>query len=1369
MEEECVKDGVFAPVTPGKHNVANSVMINGRKQVSFDGEAETSGLQLFVDLGDLVCVNDDMKFDCEAPKAYSSESDTISINIPFPAMQLDDASHQASAQVNGAGFAFSTPEKHQDSKMRDTISINIPFPEVQHDDASHQVSPEINGAGLASLTPEKHQDSKERDTISINIPFSDMQHDDALHQASPEINGAGLVSLTLEKNQDFKKRDTISINIPFSDMLHDDASHQASPEINGAGLASLTPEKHQSSKKRDTINDASLKASAQINGAGLASATPEKHQDSKKRFNSSTDVNEKTPQKPKRHRPKILDESIKRKTAKAQVSGFTPKTPLKRSTPKQCAKKSHVKKKSSRKVSDSSEDVVQRLGPQPSCKRALNSDFDKEAEAENVCHLSEDVDDQFLSLNLSRRDEKRFAKQYQRRRKKIMDNTDVNMVKPAICVTAENITPESNVADADPQSSWETADSSQLGCEMDHLPNVMCGFDSNLSTDIFKEIRDCVTNLPSSPAVRRRKRSTGCTKRRIYASQPIRFKCSQSPLVNLLEHLTDKKHRSKVRLATQTKKMKRRKSKIKPSLRNQMMKMIKDYLPRECLLSQEDPDEHSSLDYVVSRLQFLSIHENQKSGQLVVRHQSVGAPLVLYEGKFDPRKKNKKVQATVDLDKESEKAWLMLMGNGGSTTFDEPDLDKEYWDRERQVTIDRVESLIAILREFQGNRRFSKWKGSVMDSVVGAYLTQNVTDHLSSSAYMTLAARYPARDSKRSNGSHESECTQPLLDLFPQKDAGLERLEHGSTSHEIEHYASTSENGSPESSVTCMSTTNNQANETEISVPLEGVPMEKKTKDKNKKERNMDWDSLRKTYSAKRERNDENMDGIDWQSVRQATIEDIADSIKERGMQNVLARKIKDCLNRTFQDHGSTDLEWLRDVPPKDAKDYLLSIYGMGLKSVECIRLLTLHQVAFPVDVNVGRVAVRLGWVPLQPLPGGLQMHLLEEYPIMDKIQKYLYPRLCTLDHETLYELHYHLITFGKVFCTKANPRCEGCPLKGQCKHYESLSASKRSALPAPATNNKSTAKKNVGRTKNGNSNMEVEPVVEMPTSPEHHIEQFELGDIEDLYQDLNVALPDLNDCPESDDEILTIRLDDEEYDDPNEAMNSSQEGNMSHALSNLSVPSSTPIPNYRDRLKSVHQVYVLPDSHPLLEELQVDKREPDDPSHYLFAPWAIREEGSTTKSSFPQNCGSFEDCRDIVCCSTLSNNEEHGFATTISGTLLIPVRTANRGRFPLNGTYFQVNEVFADEESTKFPIIVPTYWLYGLQRSILYCGASVSSTFRDIPMEHMHYAFSQGFFCNRGFNRNTRYTTFLSKQFHIKTSMQGKKTKGRNPEENGR
>ncbi|EPS58533.1 hypothetical protein M569_16280, partial [Genlisea aurea] len=60
-----------------------------------------------------------------------------------------------------------------------------------------------------------------------------------------------------------------------------------------------------------------------------------------------------------------------------------------------------------------------------------------------------------------------------------------------------------------------------------------------------------------------------------------------------------------------------------------------------------------------------------------------------------------------------------------------------------------------------------------------------------------------------------------------------------------------------------------------------------------------------------------------------------------------------------------------------------------------------------------------------------------------------------------------------------------------------------------------------------------------------------------------------------------------------------------------------------------------------------------------------------------------------------------------------IPCRTANRGSFPLNGTYFQVNEVFADHESSREPISVPRVWIWNLNQRPLFCGTSVSAICR--------------------------------------------------------
>ncbi|QCD99136.1 endonuclease III [Vigna unguiculata] len=94
------------------------------------------------------------------------------------------------------------------------------------------------------------------------------------------------------------------------------------------------------------------------------------------------------------------------------------------------------------------------------------------------------------------------------------------------------------------------------------------------------------------------------------------------------------------------------------------------------------------------------------------------------------------------------------------------------------------------------------------------------------------------------------------------------------------------------------------------------------------------------------------MDSLDWDAVRCVDVNEIAQTIKERGMNNMLTEHIQNFLNRLVEEHGSIDLEWLRDVPPDKAKEYLLSVKGLGLKSVECVRLLTLHHLAFPPSMR---------------------------------------------------------------------------------------------------------------------------------------------------------------------------------------------------------------------------------------------------------------------------------------------------------------------------------------------------------------------------------------------------------------------------------
>lgn len=72
----------------------------------------------------------------------------------------------------------------------------------------------------------------------------------------------------------------------------------------------------------------------------------------------------------------------------------------------------------------------------------------------------------------------------------------------------------------------------------------------------------------------------------------------------------------------------------------------------------------------------------------------------------------------------------------------------------------------------------------------------------------------------------------------------------------------------------------------------------RKTKPETKKKHEDDWDKLRKEVhekGAKIERSTDTMDSLDYEAIRCASVKEISDAIKERGMNNMLAERIKVC------------------------------------------------------------------------------------------------------------------------------------------------------------------------------------------------------------------------------------------------------------------------------------------------------------------------------------------------------------------------------------------------------------------------------------------------------------------------------------------
>ncbi|KAE9465388.1 hypothetical protein C3L33_02707, partial [Rhododendron williamsianum] len=165
----------------------------------------------------------------------------------------------------------------------------------------------------------------------------------------------------------------------------------------------------------------------------------------------------------------------------------------------------------------------------------------------------------------------------------------------------------------------------------------------------------------------------------------------------------------------------------------------------------------------------------------IVPYKGDGA-MVPYEG-FDNIKK-RKPRPKVDLDPETNRIWQLLMGKEGSEGAEAGDKNKEkWWEEERKVFCGRADSSLHACILFKtfpynaiiisaGDRRFSRWKGSVVDSVIGVFLTQNVSDHLSSSAFMSLAARFPLRSKTADPECYKSGTTvsakEPEIQmLFP--------------------------------------------------------------------------------------------------------------------------------------------------------------------------------------------------------------------------------------------------------------------------------------------------------------------------------------------------------------------------------------------------------------------------------------------------------------------------------------------------------------------------------------------------------------------------------------------------------------------------
>lgn len=153
-----------------------------------------------------------------------------------------------------------------------------------------------------------------------------------------------------------------------------------------------------------------------------------------------------------------------------------------------------------------------------------------------------------------------------------------------------------------------------------------------------------------------------------------------------------------------------------------------------------------------------------------------------------------------------------------------------------------------------------------------------------------------------------------------------------------------------------------------------------------------------------------------WNAVRQAPVEDVEDAVRVAGLANQKAPRVQHALEVAAADPRGADLEWLGEVPLKEAMDFLTAIPGVGPKTAACVLCFSFDRPVIPADTHVHRIALRTHVVP--PRSTAIQAQ--------ERLTRFIEP-------ERHFQTHMHLIRHGREVCDARSPRCEDCPLLPLC------------------------------------------------------------------------------------------------------------------------------------------------------------------------------------------------------------------------------------------------------------------------------------------------------------------------------------------------
>jgi endonuclease-3 len=153
-----------------------------------------------------------------------------------------------------------------------------------------------------------------------------------------------------------------------------------------------------------------------------------------------------------------------------------------------------------------------------------------------------------------------------------------------------------------------------------------------------------------------------------------------------------------------------------------------------------------------------------------------------------------------------------------------------------------------------------------------------------------------------------------------------------------------------------------------------------------------------------------------WDGVVKARPSAVEAAIRVGGLAEQKSRRIQAVLRWVKDKFGEYSLEGLKNIPPEEAHDMLISLDGVGPKTAAIVMLFSLGEPFFPVDTHVHRVTGRLGLLPEGADAG-------KAHGILAKL----------IPAEKYYSGHLNFIAHGKKICSARKPKCSQCVMITFC------------------------------------------------------------------------------------------------------------------------------------------------------------------------------------------------------------------------------------------------------------------------------------------------------------------------------------------------